>query len=79
MYICNKRIWVSDCLMIRVGDESLRGVSGGEKKRVTTAEVLCGPAMVLCMDEVSTGLDSGVCVCVYIYIYIYIYIGFVHG
>ena len=47
----------------RVGDESLRGVSGGERKRVTTAEVLCGPACVLCMDEVSTGLDSCKCIC----------------
>ena len=41
-----------------VGDETLRGVSGGEKKRVTTAEVMVGPQGALFMDEISTGLDS---------------------
>ncbi|KAL4527487.1 hypothetical protein Ndes2526B_g08823 [Nannochloris sp. 'desiccata'] len=41
-----------------VGNESLRGVSGGERKRVTSAEVLVGPQWALFMDEISTGLDS---------------------
>jgi ABC-type multidrug transport system ATPase subunit len=41
-----------------VGNATLRGVSGGERKRVTTAEVLVGPQWVLLMDEISTGLDS---------------------
>ena len=41
-----------------VGDESLRGVSGGEKKRVTSAEVLVGSQWAIFMDEISTGLDS---------------------
>lgn len=41
-----------------VGDESLRGVSGGEKKRVTTAEILVGSQWAIFMDEISTGLDS---------------------
>lgn len=41
-----------------VGNETLRGVSGGERKRVTTAEVLVGPQWALFMDEISTGLDS---------------------
>lgn len=41
-----------------VGDETLRGVSGGEKKRVTTAEVMVGPQWAIFMDEISTGLDS---------------------
>lgn len=35
-----------------------RGISGGEKKRVTTGEMLVGPAKTLFMDEISTGLDS---------------------
>uniref|UniRef100_A0A7N2LNM7 ABC transporter family G domain-containing protein n=1 Tax=Quercus lobata TaxID=97700 RepID=A0A7N2LNM7_QUELO len=41
-----------------VGDDKLRGISGGQKKRVTTGEMLVGPAKVLFMDEISTGLDS---------------------
>ncbi|KAG5097429.1 hypothetical protein JHK82_047283 [Glycine max] len=41
-----------------VGDEMLKGISGGQKKRLTTGELLIGPARVLFMDEISTGLDS---------------------
>lgn len=42
-----------------VGDQDqVRGVSGGEKKRVTVAEMLCVGAPVLCCDEISTGLDA---------------------
>ena len=36
----------------------LRGISGGQKKRVTSGEMLVGPARVLFADEISTGLDS---------------------
>ncbi|XP_057431805.1 ABC transporter G family member 36-like [Lotus japonicus] len=41
-----------------VGDEMHRGVSGGQKKRVTTGEMIVGPTKTLFMDEISTGLDS---------------------
>ncbi|XP_071741164.1 ABC transporter G family member 35-like [Rutidosis leptorrhynchoides] len=41
-----------------VGDPMRRGISGGEKKRLTTGEMLVGPAKTLFMDEISTGLDS---------------------
>ncbi|AET01511.2 drug resistance transporter-like ABC domain protein [Medicago truncatula] len=41
-----------------VGDEMNRGVSGGQKKRVTTGEMIVGPTKTLFMDEISTGLDS---------------------
>ncbi|XP_023759508.1 ABC transporter G family member 29 [Lactuca sativa] len=41
-----------------VGDQMRRGISGGQKKRVTTGEMLVGPAKTLFMDEISTGLDS---------------------
>jgi ABC-type multidrug transport system ATPase subunit len=42
-----------------VGDQqTVRGVSGGEKKRVTVAEIGVGGYPVLCMDEISTGLDA---------------------
>uniref|UniRef100_A0A2C9W1A2 ABC transporter domain-containing protein n=1 Tax=Manihot esculenta TaxID=3983 RepID=A0A2C9W1A2_MANES len=46
------------CADIMVGNEMLRGVSGGQRKRVTTGEMLVGPAKALFMDEISTGLDS---------------------
>ncbi|XP_050243453.1 ABC transporter G family member 34-like [Quercus robur] len=46
------------CADIMVGDEMRRGISGGQKKRVTTGEMLVGPAKALLMDEISTGLDS---------------------
>nr|POF00774.1 pleiotropic drug resistance protein 1 [Quercus suber] len=41
-----------------VGDEMIRGISGGQRKCVTTGEMLVGPANALFMDEISTGLDS---------------------
>ncbi|KAL6513704.1 Pleiotropic drug resistance protein 2 [Orobanche hederae] len=46
------------CADIMVGDDMRRGISGGQKKRVTTGEMLVGPAKVFFMDEISTGLDS---------------------
>ncbi|GMI81953.1 ATP-binding cassette G39, PLEIOTROPIC DRUG RESISTANCE 11, pleiotropic drug resistance 11 [Hibiscus trionum] len=46
------------CSDTLVGDEMRRGISGGEKKRLTTGEMLVGPAKAFFMDEISTGLDS---------------------
>ncbi|CAM8982719.1 unnamed protein product [Rhodiola kirilowii] len=46
------------CADILVGNEMFRGISGGQKKRLTTGEMLVGPARALFMDEISTGLDS---------------------
>ncbi|AAF71978.1 Putative ABC transporter [Arabidopsis thaliana] len=46
------------CADTMVGDDMLRGISGGQKKRVTTGEMLVGPSRALFMDEISTGLDS---------------------
>ncbi|KAJ6934324.1 pleiotropic drug resistance protein 1-like [Populus alba x Populus x berolinensis] len=46
------------CADIMVGSEMVRGISGGQRKRVTTGEMLVGPAKALFMDEISTGLDS---------------------
>ncbi|KAK2657205.1 hypothetical protein Ddye_010257 [Dipteronia dyeriana] len=46
------------CADTMVGDDMRRGISGGQKKRVTTGEMLVGPAKFLLMDEISTGLDS---------------------
>ncbi|KAF9599142.1 hypothetical protein IFM89_035421 [Coptis chinensis] len=46
------------CAETIVGNDMLRGVSGGQRKRVTTGEVIVGPRKTLFMDEISTGLDS---------------------
>ncbi|MED6171515.1 transcription factor [Stylosanthes scabra] len=46
------------CADIMVGDEMIRGISGGQKKRLTTGEMLVGPVKVFFMDDISTGLDS---------------------
>ncbi|KAK4353409.1 hypothetical protein RND71_028927 [Anisodus tanguticus] len=46
------------CADIMVGDQMRKGISGGQKKRLTTGEMLVGPAKVFFMDEISTGLDS---------------------
>ncbi|XAR64951.1 Iron-chelate-transporting ATPase [Bertholletia excelsa] len=46
------------CADILVGNQMRRGISGGQKKRLTTGEMLVGPAKVFFMDDISTGLDS---------------------
>ncbi|XP_043699336.1 ABC transporter G family member 39-like isoform X1 [Telopea speciosissima] len=46
------------CADTMVGNDMIRGISGGQRKRVTTGEMLVGPAKALFMDEISTGLDS---------------------
>ncbi|KAL4301122.1 hypothetical protein AHAS_Ahas17G0269300 [Arachis hypogaea] len=46
------------CADTIVGNAMLRGISGGQRKLLTTGEVLVGSARALFMDEISTGLDS---------------------
>lgn len=41
-----------------VGDTSVRGVSGGQRRRVTVGEMLMSRSPVLSGDEISTGLDA---------------------
>ena len=41
-----------------VGDAYLRGISGGERKRVSISESLAGNATVLCWDNSTRGLDA---------------------
>ncbi|XP_071701682.1 ABC transporter G family member 39-like isoform X2 [Rutidosis leptorrhynchoides] len=53
-----KILGLESCADTIVGDQMIRGISGGEKKRVTTGEMLVGPARVFLMDEISSGLDS---------------------
>jgi ABC-type multidrug transport system ATPase subunit len=43
-----------------VGDANNRGVSGGQRRRVSVGEMLVGQSPVACADEISTGLDAAV-------------------
>ncbi|VAI24826.1 unnamed protein product [Triticum turgidum subsp. durum] len=53
-----KILGLSDCADTLVGDELIRGISGGQKKRATIGEMLVGLARCFFMDDISTGLDS---------------------
>ncbi|KAK2418391.1 pleiotropic drug resistance protein [Trifolium repens] len=53
-----KLLGLDICADTKVGDDMTRGISGGQRKRVTTGEMLAGPAKTLFMDEISTGLDK---------------------
>ncbi|GMF30889.1 unnamed protein product [Phytophthora lilii] len=53
-----QQLGLQNCQDTIVGDAMTRGVSGGERKRVTTAEMEFGMKSVVLMDEISTGLDS---------------------
>ncbi|KAL3843577.1 hypothetical protein ACJIZ3_000980 [Penstemon smallii] len=46
------------CADTLFGDAMRRGISGGQKKRLTTGEMIVGPTKALFMDEISSGLDS---------------------
>ena len=41
-----------------VGNDKVRGVSGGERKRVSIGEMMATRSYVDCFDEISTGLDA---------------------
>ncbi|ETI41677.1 hypothetical protein F443_13111, partial [Phytophthora nicotianae P1569] len=53
-----QQLGLQNCQNTIVGDAMTRGVSGGERKRVTTGEMEFGTKYVTLMDEISTGLDS---------------------
>ncbi|KAF6154956.1 hypothetical protein GIB67_018393 [Kingdonia uniflora] len=53
-----KILGLDHCADTMVGDAMRRGVSGGQKKRVTTGEMIVGPTKAMFMDEISNGLDS---------------------
>ncbi|EOY11745.1 Pleiotropic drug resistance 9 [Theobroma cacao] len=46
------------CADTFVGNAMIRGISGGQKKRLTTGEMIVGPTKSLFMDEITNGLDS---------------------
>jgi ABC-type multidrug transport system ATPase subunit len=49
---------ISHTINTRVGNDFVRGVSGGERKRVTIAEVALSAAPLQCWDNSTRGLDS---------------------
>lgn len=53
-----EQLGLHPCQNTAIGDELHRGVSGGERKRVTTGEMQFGMKYATFMDEISTGLDS---------------------
>ncbi|DAZ96398.1 TPA: hypothetical protein N0F65_012479 [Lagenidium giganteum] len=53
-----EELGLQDCQDTIVGNAMLRGISGGERKRLTTGEMEFGMKYVTLMDEISTGLDS---------------------
>ncbi|CAK0753548.1 hypothetical protein CVIRNUC_002229 [Coccomyxa viridis] len=53
-----KLLGLDVCADTIVGNQMIRGISGGQRKRVTTGEMTVGPMKTLFMDEISTGLDS---------------------
>ncbi|ETV98201.1 hypothetical protein, variant 1 [Aphanomyces invadans] len=51
---------LTGCQHTLVGDDYVRGVSGGQRRRVTLGEMLTGRSPVLVLDEYTTGLDTTV-------------------
>lgn len=49
---------ISHTINTRVGDNFVRGVSGGERKRVSIAEALLSDGPLQCWDNSTRGLDS---------------------
>lgn len=51
---------LTQCADTFVGDSNVRGISGGQRRRVTVGEMMQGASPVACADEISTGLDAAV-------------------
>ncbi|KAK1149843.1 Multidrug resistance protein [Aspergillus melleus] len=53
---------ISHTINTKVGDDFVRGVSGGERKRVSIAEVALAQSPLQCWDNSTRGLDSATAV-----------------
>ncbi|KAL4603910.1 hypothetical protein ACB092_10G157600 [Castanea dentata] len=53
-----KILGLDNCADTLTGDMMNRGISGGQKRRLTTGDMIIGPTKALFMDEISNGLDS---------------------
>ncbi|KAK6539050.1 hypothetical protein TWF694_010595 [Orbilia ellipsospora] len=51
-------LWIEHTMDTKVGNEIIRGVSGGEKKRVSIGEAMVTKASVQAWDNSSKGLDA---------------------
>ena len=56
--VVTKLFWIEHTLGTKVGDQFVRGVSGGERKRVSIAEALITKATTQCWDNSTKGLDA---------------------
>ncbi|KAI6304094.1 hypothetical protein MCOR22_000612 [Pyricularia oryzae] len=62
MRVITKLFWIEHTLDTKVGNEYVRGVSGGERKRVSIAEAMIARASVQGWDNSSKGLDASTAV-----------------
>ncbi|KAF3809967.1 Brefeldin A resistance protein [Colletotrichum gloeosporioides] len=62
MRVATKLFWIEHTLGTKVGNEFVRGVSGGERKRVSIAEAMVTRASVQGWDNSSKGLDASTAV-----------------
>ncbi|KAH9894645.1 ABC-2 type transporter-domain-containing protein [Xylariomycetidae sp. FL2044] len=60
--VASKLLWIEHTMDTKVGNEYVRGVSGGERKRVSIAEALITRASVQGWDNSSKGLDASTAV-----------------
>jgi ABC-type multidrug transport system ATPase subunit len=58
MRVVTKLFWIEHTLDTKVGNELIRGVSGGERKRVSIAEAMITRASIQGWDNSSKGLDA---------------------
>jgi len=56
--VVSKLFWIEHTMNTKVGDAFVRGVSGGEKKRVSIAEAMITKASTQCWDISTKGLDA---------------------
>ncbi|CAI6318503.1 unnamed protein product [Periconia digitata] len=56
--VVSKLFWIEHTMDTKVGNEYVRGVSGGEKKRVSIAEAMITKASVQTWDNSTRGLDA---------------------
>ncbi|KAF2193354.1 ABC drug exporter AtrF [Zopfia rhizophila CBS 207.26] len=56
--VVSKLFWIEHTMSTKVGNEFVRGVSGGEKKRVSIAEAMITKASVQSWDNSTRGLDA---------------------
>lgn len=53
-----KLFWIEHALGTRIGNELIRGISGGEKKRVSLGEAMVTKGSTQCWDNSTRGLDA---------------------